>query len=120
MFIKIIAWIWIILGVLFLIKPDFLKKRLQKKGAKKLKKTLFVISLALAITLIVVAFKYQGILPKVLVVLGILGIIKAFLFLKAKSAEKLIEWSAKQPLVLFRVGGGIYLVIGLAILKFAK
>jgi len=120
MLIKIFAWIWIVLGILFVIKPELLKKRLEKKGVKKIKKCLFAMTLALSVGLIVAAVYYQGVLAKILIVLGIIGIIKAFFFLKAKSAEKIIEWSAKQPLVLFRAGGCLYIIIGIIFLLLAK
>ena len=119
MLIKLFAWLWIIMGIISIIKPQFLQKRLQKKATKKLKKILFLITLCVAVALILASFKVAGLLPKIIMLIGIVGIFKAFFFLKSKSADKIIEWTAKQPLNFFRAGGAIYVIIGVIILNFS-
>ncbi len=115
---KIIGLIWIVWGILILIKPEILRKKLQTKGSKKLKKNLFLLTLFLSITLIIASFKASGLLPKTLLVMGILGIFKAFIFLKSKASDKLIAFSSSLPLTVYRAGGSLYIVIGLSIMKF--
>ena len=78
---KIIGLVWVIWGIVILIKPEILRKKLQTKGSKKLKKNLFLLTLFLSFTLIIASFKADGLLPKVILVLGILGIFKAFILL---------------------------------------
>jgi len=70
--------------------------------------------------LVSVSFKIEGILSKILMIIGIVGAVKAFFLLKSKVAEKLAEWFSRQPLILFRIGGLAYLMVGLAILTFLK
>ncbi|MBU2250725.1 MAG: hypothetical protein KKH25_00530, partial [Candidatus Omnitrophica bacterium] len=102
MYIKIIAWLWIVLGILFLVFPQLLKKRFQKKSFKKVKKILFLIVLFLAFTLLSLSFKISGILPKIIAVLAILGIFKVLSIVKGKTSERLSQWFEKKPLTLFR------------------
>ena len=115
---KIFGWFWIIMGVLFLIKPQLLRRRLQVKSTKKLRKALFLITLFLAVSLILASFKAAGILPKIITLVGIIGIFKAFFFLKSKAAESLIAWISRQPLKIFRFGAVGYIIMGLIILNF--
>lgn len=114
---KIIGLIWVVWGILILIKPEILRKKLQTKGIKKLKKNLFLLTLFLSITLIVASFKASG-LSKILLVLGIVGIFKAFIFLKSKASDKLIAFSANLSLSVYRAGGAFYIILGLSIIKF--
>lgn len=114
---KIIGLIWVIWGVIVLVKPEALRKKLQIKGSKKLKKSLFLLILFFSFTLIIAALKADGILFKVLIVLGLLGLFKAFIFLKSKVSDKLIELSSKLSLAIYRAAGAIYIVIGLSLMK---
>jgi len=118
MLIKIIGILWILLGILFILKPQILQKRLQKKSTKKVRKNLFLLALFLAFTLILASLKSQGILPKIIMILGIIGIIKAFTFLNAKAAEKLISWISSKPVSIFRLGGVAYVLLGIIMWKF--
>ncbi len=112
----ILGWILIIMGVLFLLKPQLLKNRLQKKGLKKLKRYMFFVLVSLGGLFIGVAWGIPGIFGKILMVLGIIGILKGFFILKAKAAEKTIEWLRAQPLILFRIGACFYITLGIIIL----
>lgn len=115
---KIIGLIWVVWGILILVKPEILRKKLQTKGIKKLKKNLFLLTLFLSITLIIASLKASGLLPKVLLILGIIGIFKAFIFLKSKASDKLIAFSANLSLSVYRAGGAFYIILGLSIIKF--
>ena len=120
MFIRILGWLWVITGVLFLLRPQWLKKRLQKKNMRLVRKYLFFIAVALGILLISVSWKIPGLLSKVIMIIGIAGIIKGFFFLKAKAADKTIQTLASRPLALFRVLALAYIVVGLMVLLLHK
>lgn len=120
MLVKILGWFWISMGILFLLKPELLRKRLQKKGFKKFKKYLISLILVLSGLLIAAAWKAEGLLAKVVMVFGIMGIFKAFFFLKAKGAEKLVEWFADKPPILFRLGATFHIALGIIILALRK
>jgi hypothetical protein len=117
MLIKLLGWFWIITGILFFLKPEMLRRRLQKKTLKNLKKYLFLIVITLSIFLISAAWRSEGLLSKVVMVLGIIGIFKGFFLLKAKAAEKILGWFIKQPSIFFRFGASLQIIIGIIILK---
>ncbi len=116
----ILGWFLIITGVLFLLKPEGLRKKLQKKSIKYLRKILFLIGIALAGFFVAAGWKSEGLFSKILMVIGIIGILKAFFFLKAKAAGKIVEWFLKQPVVFFRVGATLQIILGIIILALRK
>lgn len=120
MFILLLGWFWIIAGVLFLLKPEMMRNRLQKKSAKKLKKILFFITIFLSMMLISAAWKAHGILSKIVMIIGIIGIFKGFFLLKAKAADKILEWYVKQPVNFFRFGACLQILVGVLILALRK
>ena len=76
MLIKILAWFWIITGVIFLLKPQFLRNKFLKKSKKILKRYLFVLAIILGSLLIAAGWKMAGILSKIVIIVGIISIIK--------------------------------------------
>ena len=114
----IIGFFWILMGFLFFLKPQILRNKLEKKSFRKMRKYFLGMALILGCMLIGVSWKAAGIWPKVIMILGIVVIIKGVFFLNAKVAEKLAEWSRRQPLVLFRIGAVIYITIGVIIYNF--
>ncbi|MFC1804430.1 hypothetical protein ACFLZ3_01205 [Candidatus Omnitrophota bacterium] len=117
---KILGWFLIITGVFFLLKPEALRRRLQKKSYKKLRKYLFAITIVLAVLLITVAWKFEGILSQIVIIIGIIGIIKGFFFLKAKAAEKLLAWYLNRPVNFFRLSALFQIAIGVLVLALRK
>ena len=113
---KILAWFLILSGIFFLIKPEILRKRLQKKITKRLKRYLSLLAIFLGILFISAAWKSQGCLAKLLLVLGIIAIFKGLFFMKAKASEKVMEWFAARGLTLFRLMASVNIVIGIIIL----
>lgn len=114
---KIIGWLWIGSGALFLLKPNILKNKLQKKGLKKVKKILFSLAVTAGIFLIIASGKMDGILSKVMAILGIVAILKGIFLLKSKLSEKLLNWAGSQPLLYFRILACLYILIGIVILS---
>ena len=116
MLVTILGWFWICMGALFVLRPQIAKRMVEKKVFKKLRGILFLITVFLGSFLISIGWKYPGILPKILALFGIMAVIKGFVLLNVKTAEKLIEWSAKLPLLYYRIGGCIHVLIGVIIL----
>lgn len=90
MLISIFGWLWIIAGTIFMLKPQMMRNRLQKKGMKKLRKYFFLLSIILGGLLISAGWHYEGILAKLIVVVGIIAIIKGLILIKAKAADKMV------------------------------
>ena len=110
---KIIGYLLVVFGGLFFVKPNLLQARLKGKAAKQVRRILFAIALFFGILLISVTWKYHGLLPKIILLIGIIAILKSFYFLKAKSSGKAIEWMVKQPIHYFRIYAVVQVVIGL-------
>jgi hypothetical protein len=116
MLINLLGWFWFILGVISLIRPQILKNILQKKSIKKIKKVLIAIGIFLGLWLISAGFNIQGFLSKFLMILGIIVLVKALLFLKLKTADRIIEWFSRKPLSFYRLAACIYMLIGIIII----
>lgn len=117
MLIKILGYFWVVIGVLFLIWPQLFRGRLQKKGLRRLRKYFFLIAIILGATLISATWNLKGFLPKLIMFIGIIAIIKGIFLLKSKLAEKWIGWFSEKPLIYFRLGACCYILLGLLILK---
>ena len=119
MFSYIIGSLFIMLGILFLLYPESLRKRLRKKALRKIRKYLFAGAITLGILLISTGWKYDGLLPKILVLAGIIAIFKGVFFLKSRTADKVTEWILKQPVIvlkifaMFQIGFGLLIIFGL-------
>lgn len=103
MLLNIIGWVYLIFGALYLIKPDWLQSRLKKKSTKKLKRIFFAIALFMGILLIKATWGMEGLIPKIIMVMGFIAILKALFFLKAKAAENLIQWWIDRPTSFYRI-----------------
>ncbi len=116
MFAKILGWVWVIMGVIFLIKPQLLKNRLQKKGIKKIRKYLFCVALALSSMILSIAWNSEGILAKIVFIFGLIGIFKSMFFLKEKTSENLVQWLSIQPIKFFSIGAALQICFGIMLL----
>ena len=120
MLLKILACVWIVIGVLSLIWPQFMRKRVAKKGIKAVKRFLFLIGFMVSATLMSLAFDLKGLLPKTIAFVVIIVMFSGIFRLKAKAGQKIVDWLTKQSLSAFRAAGAAYLAIGLIILLFLK
>lgn len=114
---NMLGWFLIIMGTLFLIKPQMLKKRLQKKFSKKIKRLLLSLAVFLGILFISAGLKSEGMLSKLLMVIGIISIFKGLLFLKTKAADKITEWVSNQPVLFFRIAALFNIILGIIIIS---
>jgi hypothetical protein len=67
---KIIGVIWVVLGTLWLAKPEILKNRLKRKITHRMKLTIYGFLLVFGILIIGSVIKAEGLLSKVAGVLG--------------------------------------------------
>jgi len=116
MFSYILGSLFIIIGVLFLLFPESLRKRLRKKALRKIRNYLFAGAITLGILLISTGWKYEGLFPKILILIGIIAIFKGVFFIKSKSADKVTEWILKQPVIYFMIFAACQIILGLLII----
>ena len=112
---NIVGSIWIILGLLWLIKPGILRNRLKKKMNRKIKWAVYGFIALLALTLIGSIIKAPGILLKIIGFIGIIIVIKGILLVTSKTSEKMLDWWAKRPLMFFRVWALFIFAVGLVL-----
>ncbi|MFC1677396.1 DUF2065 family protein [Planctomycetota bacterium] len=117
--IKIIGGCIAFMGILYLIKPDIMKKVIEffKKGKRVYLAA--ILRFALAITFLVGATQCR--IPWGIIAFGIVFIISGLLIfmLRAEKIKGILDWYSKQPNLILRFLGLIVSAIGLLILYFA-
>ena len=103
MWAKTIGAFFILSGAAFLISPERLRRRLQKKTLRTMRRYLFATVCCLGILLVYAGWTHEGTLAKVLIVAGIIVLVKGLYLLKAKAADMIVAWLIKLPAVCFRV-----------------
>ena len=116
MFSNILGGIFVLVGVFFLLYPETLRRRLRSKAIWKLRRYFFAAALSFGILLISVGWRYEGFLPKVLMLVGIVALLKGLLLLNSKAAEKVTAWIQERPTLHLRMFAAGQIVLGLLIL----
>jgi len=117
MLMTLLGWFLVFTGVFFFLRPVVLRNRLNKKSYRHVRGVLFLGTLAAAGLFISAGWKMEGGLSKVILVVGIIGVFKAFFFLKHRAAEKIVTWFAGLPLPLFRAVAALQVALGIMVLK---
>ncbi|MCK5706446.1 MAG: hypothetical protein KAI43_02245 [Candidatus Aureabacteria bacterium] len=115
MLFKIIGWFWIISGFYFLIRPTSLMRRLQRKSKWKTRSFFFFIAFIWGAPLIALGWQEEGLIPKLLVAVGIIVLLKGIFFISTKTSEKFIEWSSQKAPYVFRLFSIIQIIMGFTI-----
>lgn len=110
---KILGIIWIILGILWAVKPAILRDRLKRKMSRKIKWAVYGFLLAFGILITGSVMKIPGILAKIVGLVGVILIIKTIVLMLSKTSEKLWEWWLSQPLIIFRLQALCFVVVGI-------
>lgn len=103
MWTNIIGGLFIVSGAAFLVNPDRLRKKLQRKGVRTLRRYLVAAAFAAGILLISAAWKQEGMLPKIMIAAGIVFLLKGLYFVKAKSADVIAGRVMKLPALWLRL-----------------
>ena len=115
MFAKLFGVFWIVLGLLWLIKPELLRKRLARKMTRKLKWIIFGLMFLLAVQLLGWVFQNPGIFSWIALILGWVVLVRTALSLSAKSSETLVTWAAQVPVQGLRIWASVVLATGLVL-----
>lgn len=113
---NILGVIWILLGILWVIKPEMLKNRLGRKMDRKLRRMTFIFVVFFGLMILGSVIKAEGLVPKIIGLIGIIITIKGILLVTSKTSEKLISWWAERSLVFFRIWGIIILTTGVMLI----
>ena len=112
MWAKILGIIWILLGTLWLVKPEMLRKRLIKKSNRKMRWMVYGFIIVFVFSLLGMVFKAQWLWLKVGGIVGIFFAVKAVLGLVAKATGKVTGFWEDKPLTFFRIWGLVLLLCG--------
>ncbi len=113
----IIGWIWTVAGALFVWRPDWMKSWHTKRGVNHVRRVLFLTALAIGISLIGAARETGGIVGTAMIVIGVIAIVKAFLFLQRKFTAWVIALMTPWPLWIFRILAIVYVGVGVLLLS---
>ena len=114
---KLLALIWITLGSLWLMKPEWMRGWLKRKITRKMRWTFFGIALVVGFYLIGIAFRLEGTLPKIAGLFGVIAVIKAILLVSSKSLDKTAVWVSGLPLSVLRLWSFGTLICGILLWK---
>ena len=109
---KILGAVWIVLGVVWLIKPEILKNRLKRKMTRRMRWVVYGFILMFGFLIVGSVLKVPGILSKVVGIIGMIIAIKAIILITSKTSEKLFDWWAERPLKYFRIWALFIIAIG--------
>lgn len=111
-FIIILGWFLIITGALFLSKPKKARDKLFGQCPGMVKWQSVILAMYLVIFLISIGSKAKGILPKILVGIGVIITIWVFFFLKGKTYKILTEKFSRMPLSALKIYACIQIAAG--------
>lgn len=113
---KIVGIFFLLLGILFFLKPRLFLRWIQKKAHKRLKLLLFGILFFLGGALLKIGFSFPGWLAKLLILVGLFFLVKGILILKAKASQQILEVSSRIPINVYRASSLFYIILGLYLL----
>jgi len=113
-FLKVIAILWIILGVVWLFRPESFRSYVRKKIFKKYRR-LALILLLITGGYLLSFFRFSFVAAKLIALLGLIVIIKALFLLNRKFSESLSRYIEKIPIFYIRVASLLLIGIGISI-----
>jgi len=114
---RIIGVIWVILGLLWLIKPEALKNRLKRKIGRRMKWTIYGFLIVFGVIIMGSVLKSPGVPAKVVGIIGAILAIKGILLFFSKASDGLWQWWAGRPLIYFRLQALLILAVGIFLIK---
>lgn len=112
----IIGSLFIVSGLVFVAKPEMLRRRMKKKGLRKLRRYLLAIVASAGILLISAGWQLDGAPAKIFTVVGVLFLVKGAFLLKAKSADIITTRLMKVPTLYLRLFAVGQIILGIVII----
>ena len=113
---KILGIIWVVLGMWWLLKPEALKRRLKRKMNRRIKWTIYGSILIFAFLLIGSVMRTPGIIPKIIILIGVILAIRVITLFATKTADKVLDLWANRPLKFFRIWALVVLASGIMLI----
>lgn len=112
LFISILGWSWILLGLWWFFKPAGIRKRFAKKYRKTVRWILLAIFFALAGAIYSAGKNFGGWSGTVLTIISIIALIKGLFFLRGKMSDKILDWWIQQPDSVYRMAAAALFAMG--------
>jgi uncharacterized protein YjeT (DUF2065 family) len=113
----IIGIIWILIGVIGLIKPVFIRNFLNKKTRMRKFKFFILFAFILISFFLELFFRFDQLIIRIVIAVGFIFILKLILMLNKKVSEKIAEYLLKVPCIYLRLIALIFLVMGIVFFK---
>jgi uncharacterized protein YjeT (DUF2065 family) len=113
----IIGIIWILIGVIGLIKPVFIRNFLNKKTRMRKFKLFILFAFILISFFMELFFRFDKLITRIVIAVGFIFILKLILMLNKKVSEKIAEYLLKVPRIYLRLIALIFLVMGIVFFK---
>ena len=113
---KILGAIWIVMGLVWMLKPEILKNRLKRKMGRKLRWLIYGFIFMFGLLIIGSVIRAQGLLPKIVGIIGVFIIVKAILLFTSRASEKILGWWSEKPAIFFRIWALFIFVTGLMLI----
>ena len=113
---KAVGIISIMAGLLWLLRPEALKKRLKRKMSRKLKLTVYCFVIVFGLLIIGSALGAPGILGKAVGIIGLIVTIKIIMLITSKTSEKISEWLADKSLKFYRMWALAIVAVGVMLI----
>ncbi|NQT46643.1 MAG: hypothetical protein HQ593_04100 [Candidatus Omnitrophica bacterium] len=112
---KIMGTIWVMLGIMWLLKPEKLRARLGRKMSRKMRWITYGFAATFGFLLLGSIIKAPGMVAKIAGLVGMVITIKIVILLASKTSEKMIGWLSTKPLIFFRIWAAFIAATGLAL-----
>ena len=104
--------LWIVIGFLWMVRPQHLRSRLQRKMTRRVRWIIFGFLLTFGCIMIGSVIRAPGLLMKVVGVVGLVITAKAILLVTSKASRKILDWWTAKPLRYFRIWGAVVFITG--------
>lgn len=108
--------VFVLFGVLSLLFPESLRRSLRRRAVWKLRRYFFVAAVSAGVLLISAGWRHEGLLPKVLMCIGVVALLKGLVFLNSRAAEDVTAWILERPVLQLRIFAAGQIALGLLML----
>jgi hypothetical protein len=114
---KIIGAIWILIGLIGLIKPLYIHNMFKKKAGKRKFKLFIALVFIFGSIIVELFFKYNNVFWRIATAIVFLAALKGFWWVNKKAGEKITGYLSQVPLVYFRIIALIFIAVGFIFFK---